>query len=138
VELGGLGSPLYQCANRRCASLHIIRFDVVAFFKALLAQDELNRQAAKQGAGGSAAAARSAAPVAAAAASAAPAAASAAAAVYTECRIQLRPPPGAGKAVAASFPATSTVGAIRDYAAANIPALANGVEFALVMTRPHK
>jgi hypothetical protein len=110
---------------------------VVAFLKALLAQDELNRQAAKQGAGGSAAAARTAAPVAAAAASATTAAASPAA-VYTECRIQLRPPPGAGKAVAASFPATSTVGAIRDYAAANIPALANGVEFALVMTRPHK
>eukprot|EP00035_Acanthoeca_spectabilis_P021922 m.440938 g.440938 ORF g.440938 m.440938 type:complete len:350 (+) comp18595_c0_seq1:200-1249(+) len=101
--------------------------------KALLQQDELNRKAAAKGGAAGATAVSAAVPPAAAPAQAPPAETK----VYTECRIQLRPPAGAGRPVTATFPATETVGAILSHAAANIPALA-GQSFALVMTRPRK
>jgi hypothetical protein len=103
--------------------------------KALLAQDELNRLASKKGTGGTATVAAAAPAPAAVAAPAAPLEKK----VYTECRIQLRPPAGSGgKPITAKFPATETIGAILKHAVANIPTLANGLSFAMIMSRPRK
>mmetsp|Transcript_11681 Transcript_11681/g.29991 ORF Transcript_11681/g.29991 Transcript_11681/m.29991 type:complete len:363 (-) Transcript_11681:87-1175(-) len=104
--------------------------------KALLKQDELNRQAEKKARseGGSTAAAPP------AAAKAAPPAAPPPAEkkVYSECRVQLRPNWPGARPVTAKFPASDTVAAVFAHARASFPELAAGAPFELMMTRPRK